>query len=69
MPNKRAEGTKLRAIGVDQDLWDAAQAAATKEVSVAAVMREGLKAWLGRPDARYDLFTPPTDLQLQPGQH
>ncbi len=60
MPNKRADGVKLRAVGVGDDLWEAAQEKAeTDHIAVSAVIREALKAWTEHPDAQYDLFTPP----------
>lgn len=59
MPGQRAEGVRLHNIGVDDTLWAAAKAKATRNLTISEVVREALKAWLGHPDARYDLFTPP----------
>jgi predicted HicB family RNase H-like nuclease len=47
MPGKRADDVRLRNIGVDDELWDAAKAKAAKEpVSVSEVVRRKLREYV-----------------------
>jgi hypothetical protein len=55
-----SKGTPTKKFRVDDTLWEASATKAKAEgTDVSTVLREALKAWHGRPDARYDLFTPP----------
>ncbi len=64
-----SKGTPTKKFRIEDELWEAAQAErATSGLDVSTVLRQALKAWLGHPDARYDLFTPPTTRTPQPDQ-
>jgi predicted HicB family RNase H-like nuclease len=47
MPGKRADGVKLRNVGVDDELWDAAMAKANERgESLSEVIRRKLREYL-----------------------
>jgi negative regulator of replication initiation len=47
MPGKRADGVKLRNVGVDDELWDAAMAKAKdRGESLSEVIRRKLREYL-----------------------
>lgn len=49
MPGQRAEDVKLRNIGVEQELWDAAKdKAATEGISLAEVIRRFLREYVAK---------------------
>ncbi len=49
MPGQRAEGVKLRNVGVDDELWTAAmRKAAERGESLSEVIREALRQYVGR---------------------
>lgn len=57
-----SKGTPTHKVRIEPELWAAATAKAAEDGidgKVSTVLREALKAWLGRSDARYDLFMPP----------
>lgn len=50
MPGKRADGVKLRNVGVDDELWEAAKAkAAASGESLSEVIRRKLREFLDEP--------------------
>jgi hypothetical protein len=64
-----SKGTPTKKFRIEDELWDAAQAKKdTSGPDVSTVLREAIKAWLGHPDAQYDLFTPPTHRTPQSDQ-
>lgn len=51
MPNKRAEGTRLRSLAIEVELWDAAKdKAAERGESLSEVIRRKLREYLDEPE-------------------
>lgn len=51
MPNKRADGTRLRTLAAEDELWDAAKAkAALRGESLSEVIRRKLREYIDEPE-------------------
>lgn len=51
MPGKRADGVKLRNVGVDDELWEAVKTkAVVRGESVSEVIRRKLREYLDEPE-------------------